>query len=275
MTNFFGEHCIKEGYPVSQYEYDTIKVEKRDKIAIATLNRPEVCNAVNVQMIAELDDFFEEVAKDEEVNVVVLTGAGRYFCAGGDVGDMDSGTIVKTMRRIGRIKPYARMLDVEQPIIAAVNGSAIGMGSCLALFCDMVFMANNAKIGDPHVVRAIIASDGSVIYPLAVSLNKAKELLLLGDLITAKEAERIGMVNKVTSPKELMPTVMQVAQRLANGPTLAIRGTKMALNKPLREQMNLVMDGAWYSEAVTMLSEDFQESSRAFMEKKVPKYTGR
>ncbi|MFC1895507.1 enoyl-CoA hydratase/isomerase family protein [Thermodesulfobacteriota bacterium] len=260
---------------MERYNYDTIKVEVQEKIAITTLNRPEVLNAVNVQMIGELDNFFEEVSKDEEVNVVVLTGAGRCFCAGGDVKDMDAGTMAQTLRRIGRIKPYARMLDVEQPIIAAVNGPAIGMGSCLALFSDMAFMANDAKMGDPHVLRAILASDGSVIYPLMVGLNKAKELLLLGDLVPAEEAERIGLINKAVPPEELMPTVMAVARRLASGPTLAIRGTKLALNKPLRDQLNLVLDAAWYAEAVTMMSEDFKESSRAFLEKREPKYVGR
>jgi enoyl-CoA hydratase len=262
---------------VDYSRYRHIKVEKQNRIAVLTLNRPEVLNAVNMELHAELEDVFGDVARDEEVNAVVLTGAGRGFCAGGDVKTMDTAQSQPSARTplSGFRRLIHNMLEVEQPIIAALNGDAVGLGATIALFCDIIFAAENARIGDTHVKVGLVAGDGgAVIWPMLVGLPKAKELLLTGDLITAKEAERIGLVNRVVSLEELYPEVMGLANRLASGPSRAIRWTKLALNKRLREEVNLVLDASLAVEALSMTTEDHKEAVRAFIEKRAPQFKG-
>ena len=168
------------------------------------------------------------------------------------------------------------LLGVEQPLIAAVNGDAVGLGATVALFCDVIYMAETARIGDPHVRVGLVAGDGgAVIWPLLVGPARAKEMLLTGDLLSAKDAERMGLVNRVVPADQLMPTAMALAARLAKGPTKALRWTKLAVNKWLREQVNLVLDTSLGLEWVSMGLQDHQEAVRAFLEKREPRYTGK
>lgn len=258
--------------------YELIKVEKDDKVAIFTLNRPESLNAINEQLHSELENIFADVTRDDDVNAVVLTGAGRAFCAGGDIKGMDA-----RQSEPGRVRiplSYAKRLihniiDVEQPIIAAVNGHAVGLGATLALFCDIIIVSENAKIGDPHVKVGLVAGDGgAVIWPMLCGLAKAKEYLMTGDLMSAAEADRIGLINHVVPPEEVMPKAMELAHRLANGPTRAIRWTKLACNKRLRDEVNLVLDASLAVEMMTMNTEDHREATRAFTEKRPPQFKG-
>ena len=258
----------------SRYEF--IKVNKEDKVAVLTINRPDSLNSVNKQLHTELEDIFGDVARDEDVDVVVFTGAGeKAFCAGGDVksmGEREFGaqTTVRTGKRL-----IHNLLEVEQPIIAAVNGHAIGLGATLALFCDVIIASENAKIGDPHVSVGLVAGDGgAVIWPLLCGLAKAKEYLMTGDLMTAAEAERIGLVNHVVPQAQVMPKAMELAHRLANGPTLAIRWTKLACNKRLRDEVNLVLEASLAVESLSMMSDDHKEATQAFVEKRTPQYKG-
>ena len=259
----------------SRYEF--IKVDKEDKVAVLTINRPESLNAVNSQLHTELEDIFGDVTRDDDVNVVVFTGAGeKAFCAGGDVKGMEQrefgshGALRNGKRLIHNI------LEVEQPIIAAVNGHAVGLGATLALFCDVIIASEDAKIGDPHVSVGLVAGDGgAVIWPLLCGLAKAKEYLMTGDLMTAAEAERIGLINHVVPQAQVMPKAMELAHRLANGPTLAIRWTKLSCNKRLRDEVNLVLDASLAVETLSMISEDHKEATRAFVEKRTPQYKGR
>jgi len=259
----------------SRYEF--IKVDKEDKVAVLTINRPESLNAVNKQLHTELEDIFGDVTRDEDVNVVVFTGAGeKAFCAGGDVKGMEQSefraqTTVQTGKRL-----IHNILEVEQPIIAAVNGHAIGLGATLALFCDVIIASEKAKIGDPHVSVGLVAGDGgAVIWPLLCGLAKAKEYLMTGDLMTAAEAERIGLINHVVPQAQVMPKAMELAHRLANGPTLAIRWTKLACNKRLRDEVNLVLEASLAVESLSMMSDDHKEAAQAFVEKRKPQYKGR
>jgi len=259
--------------------YQLIKVERDDRVAIFTLNRPESLNAVNPQLHTELEDIFADVARDDDVNVVVLTGAGRAFCSGGDVKGMDarqSGDPVRARMPLRYAKRLIyNMIEVEQPIIAAVNGHAIGLGATLALFCDVIIASENAKFGDPHVKVGLVAGDGgSVIWPLLCGLARAKEYLMTGDLMSATEAERIGLINHVVPLNEVMPKAMELAHRLANGPTRAIRWTKLACNKRLRDEVNLVLDASLAVETLSMLTEDHKEAARAFTEKRTPEFKG-
>ncbi|MFQ5873631.1 MAG: enoyl-CoA hydratase/isomerase family protein [Dehalococcoidia bacterium] len=264
--------------------FQTIKVEIEDTIAVITLNRPEALNAVDHQMHLEIESVLEKVAEDTSVNVLVLTGAGRAFSAGGDIKAMKARAEVPKAQRDyvnnfimqGPRKLIRNLLEVQQPIIAALNGDAIGLGATLALFSDIIIASKEARIGDPHVRVGIVAGDGgAAIWPLLTSLSKAKELLLTGDLITASEAERLGLVNKVVLTGEVMSEAMALARRLASGPTLAIRWTKMALNKRLRDQVNLVLDASLATEGLTFISEDHREAVEAFLDKRQPKFRAR
>ncbi len=258
--------------------YKLIKVEKEGKVAIVTINRPDSLNAVNAQLHSELEDIFADVNQDEEVNAVVLTGAGRAFCSGGDIKGMDEGQFDPLKNRVplrGPMRLIKNIVEVEQPIIAAVNGHAIGLGATIALFCDIIIAADTAKIGDPHVRVGLVAGDGgAIIWPSLCGPARAKEYLMTGDLLTAAEAERIGLVNHVVPAGEVMKRAMEMAQRLANGPTRAIRWTKLVCNKRLREDVNLVLDTSLALETMSMLSDDHKEATRAFTEKRAPRFKG-
>lgn len=266
---------------MADYNYRTLLTEKKDRVLTITLNRPEVLNAVGDGMHDELEDIFYKVGKDYEVAAVILTGAGRGFCSGGDISDMEGRSgISERDAGIGIVSMSARrliqnILWIEQPIICALNGAAAGLGATLALFCDIIYASDRARIGDTHVKAGLVAGDGgSVIWPLLIGIAKAKELLMTGDLIDATEAERIGLINKVVPHDDLMPTVMALAQRLANGPANAIRGTKYALNKRIWNEFNTSMDVGLILESKSFQHPDHKEAAKAFVEQRPPAYTG-
>jgi enoyl-CoA hydratase len=261
----------------------TIVVEKAGKVATVTLNRPERLNAVNAVMHEELETFFGSVNRDGEINAIILTGAGRAFCAGGDITGFNSGSPqqqsssdVQTTFARGPRRMIVNMLEVEAPIVVALNGDAIGLGATLALFGDVIIAAEQARIADTHVRVGLVAGDGgAVIWPLLVGVHRAKEYLMTGDFIAAPEAERIGLINRVVPPDELLPAARALAERLANGPTWAIRWTKASMNKLIRERMNLILDTSLAYESLSSRTADSAEAARAFMEKRPPKFTGR
>jgi len=259
----------------SRYHY--LSVERKDKVLVVSLNRPESLNAINAALHTEISQIFADIAQDREAEAVVLTGKGRAFCAGGDIKWFQE----MTTQQLDALFLEARkiiidMLEVEQPIIAAVNGPATGLGATLALFSDVIFAADNAKIGDPHVKVGVVAGDGgAVIWPWLVGAARAKELLMTGDIISAVEAERIGLINHVVPADQLMEKAMAFATRLANGPTKAIRWTKVSVNKILRDTANLVLDTSLALEKQCFSTEDHKEAIRSFVEKREPKFTGR
>ncbi|HJP52055.1 MAG TPA: enoyl-CoA hydratase-related protein [Pseudomonadales bacterium] len=263
---------------LNQEDYETIQITKEDGIAVLTLNRPERLNAVNSTMHSELAGIFSEIDSDPDVRVAVLTGAGRGFCSGGDFGpgrnanaERDSGlTMMQEARRI-----VDSMLDMEKPIIAAVNGAAVGLGATIALFCDVVIAARNARFGDTHVKMGITAGDGgAVIWPLLVGVNRAKQLLMTGDLISAEKAGELGLVSEVTDEGEALNEAMLLARRLADGPPYAIQSTKISVNKLIKSLSNLVLPLSLALEEVSMTKEDHREAVKAFQEKREPKFTG-
>ena len=268
---------------VDYSRYSTITVEKAGKVATITLNRPEKLNAVNDVMHNELEELFGSINRDDEVNAIIITGAGRAFCAGGDISGFNSAsdspaspplapvTFTRGPRRL-----ILNLLEVEVPIISAINGPAVGVGATIALLGDVVFAAENARIADTHTLVGLVAGDGgAVIWPLLVGVNRAKEYLMTGDFIDAREAERIGLVNHVVPQDELMPAAQAMAERLANGATWAIRWTKAAVNKVIRERMNLILDSSLAYEAISSTTEDTREATQAFMEKRTPQFKGR
>jgi enoyl-CoA hydratase len=259
--------------------YSTLIVEVVDRIATVTMNRPEKLNATDERMHEELSRIFIDLNEDPDVDVIVLTGAGRAFSSGGDINWMqqmidEPARFEKTAREGKQI--VFSMLDCEKPIIAKVNGHATGLGATLALFCDVVFASEKAKIGDPHVSVGFVAGDGgAVIWPQLIGYARAKEYLMTGDLLTAPEAARIGLINHAVPPEELDKAVDAFARRLAGGALKAIKWTKVSVNIGLKQLAHSIMDASLSYEAQSNLTADHAEAVAAFREGRKPKFTGR
>jgi len=257
-------------------KYRFIKSERLGKVLKLSLNRPESLNAVNSALHGELAHIFADINQDKEAFAVLLTGEGRAFCAGGDIKGMsESGGDWQQTTWEGK-KIVNDLLDLEQPIISAINGPAVGLGATIALFCDVIFASKRAKIGDPHVKVGITAGDGgAIIWPLLCGVARAKEMLMTGDLLDADEAYRIGLVNHVVPDEDLMDKAMELAQRLANGPAYAIRSTKISVNKMIKNMVNLILDTSLALEGHSFRTEDHLEAVRSFIEKREPKFSGK
>jgi len=243
-------------------------------IATVTLTRPEKKNAVGLKMHGELALIFRELERDPSVRVLVLTGAGSAFSAGGDLQWMqemidDPSIFENTIREAKEI--VLSMLDCEKPLIAKVNGHAMGLGATLALFCDVIFASTKARIGDPHVCLGLVAADGgAIIWPQLVGYARAKEFLMTGDPLSAEEAARIGLINHAVAPELLDQTVAAFALRLARGAQKAIRWTKASVNIGLKQLAAGILDSALAYEAVSNLSADHQEAVAAFRDGRPP-----
>ncbi|MEE9278571.1 MAG: enoyl-CoA hydratase-related protein [Myxococcota bacterium] len=266
--------------PLDYDRYKYVLTEKHpDGVAVVTLNRPEKRNAISQDMHDELEDLFVDLSNDDEVRAIVLTGAGSAFCAGGDIGGMKSGEFRPTgppipFREVRRL--IVNILEIEQPIVAAINGDGVGLGATIPLYCDITVMSETARLTDNHVRMGLVAGDGGVvIWPWLVGMARAKEYLLTGDWIGGKEAERIGLVNYAVPQAEVLPKAMEIARRLARGAPLAIRWTKYSMNKVLRDHVNLALDVSMFLEGATMSSEDLGEAANAFFEKREPTFHGR
>ena len=266
-------------------EYEFLNVAVADRIATITINRPDRLNAVHNALHHELEQIWIDVRADQDVNAIILTGAGRAFCAGGDVKGMAEGSLSGATPKKGKGRgrgPIAasngrrvieNMLDVEQPIIGAINGDAIGLGATLALLCDITVASEKARFADTHVKVGIVAGDGgAVIWPLLIGPHRAKEFLMRGNFISGAEAGRIGMVNYAVGPDDVMSRARELARELADGPTWAIRWSKLAVNKWLKQQANLILDASLAYEMMTFNTKDHQEAVKAFVEKRKPNF---
>jgi enoyl-CoA hydratase len=259
--------------------YSAIAVSVTDRIGTITFNRPDKLNAVNAIMHTELSGIFIDINEDPEVDVVVLTGAGRAFSAGGDIDWMqtaidDPTNFEQTAREAKQI--VFSLLDCEKPIIAKVNGHATGLGATIALFCDVIFASDKAKIGDPHVSVGFVAGDGgAIIWPQLIGYARAKECLMTGDLMTAIEAERIGLINHAVAHEELDARVDAFARRLTAGALKAVRWTKLSMNIGLKQLAHSIMDAAIAYESLSNVTADHAEAVAAFREKRPPQFRGR
>ena len=261
------------------HTYKELTVASCDRIATVTLNRPAVLNAVNGLLHTELSRVFRGIADDDGVDVVILTGAGKAFCAGGDLDWLQS--MVDDPAAFNGIIEEAKaivfsLLDLPKPVICRMNGDAIGLGATLALCCDVVVATDTARWGDPHVRVGLVAGDGAaVILPHVVGYLRAKELLLTGDLLSAAEAERFGLVNHVVPEAELDKKVAGIAGKLARGATQAIRWTKIAVNKGLRQFADAQMDALIGYEALSSRTADHAEAVAALRQRRKPRFAGR
>jgi enoyl-CoA hydratase len=266
---------------MSRYaKYQDLKIEVTNKVATVTLNRPEVRNAINQRLIRELRSIWDDLADDMAVNAVVVTGAGDFFSVGGDVkamsdrpgGDvLEEGEVHDPMvsRRL-----VNRLLELDKPIVAAINGDCIGLAATIALLCDVTVMSEQARVGDTHVSRVgLVAGDGgTVIWPLLVGVNKAKEFLMRGSLLKGQEAERIGLVNHCVAKDQVLSQAHAIAQELADGPSWAIRWTKLSVNQIVKERVNHLLEASMALEQVTFELADHKEATLAFKEKRKPRF---
>jgi enoyl-CoA hydratase/carnithine racemase len=262
--------------------YKCLKVEVAGKLATVTFNRPEAHHAMNQEFIAELRGIWFDLAEDTAVNTVLLRSSGRFFSVGGDVKAMShrpGGDFLKE----GEMADPARgrrlvfnLLELDKPIVCAIQGDAIGLAATIALLCDITVASEAARIGDPHARIGLVAGDGgAAIWPLLVGISRAKEFLMRGSLIKGKDAERIGLVNYALPAEQVLPKATEIAQELADGATWAIRWTKLSVNRILKQNMHMILDASMALEHETMHMEDHREATKAFAEKRKPSFTGR
>jgi enoyl-CoA hydratase len=259
-------------------DFKTLAFERRGRILTIIINRPETYNSVNGELHDDLSRVFTAAADDPDSDVIVLTGAGKAFCAGGDMEWFQS--MIDDPRIFERLAPHAKrivysLIDLEKPIICRLNGPAAGLGASIALLCDMIIASDKASIGDPHAKMGLVAGDGgAVIWAQLVGFARAKEYLMTGRMMPAAEMERIGLVNAIVPADDLDARVYALAEELVGGARQAIRWTKTVVNIPLRDIANKVMDACMGYELATNISKDHQEAVRAFVEKRPAKFVG-
>jgi 2-(1,2-epoxy-1,2-dihydrophenyl)acetyl-CoA isomerase len=262
--------------------YKCLLVETADGIATLTLNRPERLNALGDSLRDDLHDALERAAQDPAVRAIVITGAGRGFCAGGDVKAMHEAHQAGRQRALldrvapSRDRTLLLMRETPQPIIAAVNGAAAGAGMNLALGCDIRIASTAAKFGQAFVRRGLHPDWGGTYFlPRLVGAAKACELIFTGDLLGAEEAYRLGLVNAVVPPEDLMPTTYALARKIAAGPPVAIRLAKRAIYRNAEADLRTSLEFETFAQNICSETEDAREGARAFVEKRAPSFQGR
>lgn len=258
--------------------YKTLIYEKKDTIGVLTINRPEKLNALSNELIDELAQFLDDMENDEELRILVITGAGeKAFVAGADIQELvDRDALLG--RKVSRTRQeiFSRIENLPIPVIAAVNGYALGGGLELALACSIRICSDRAQFGAPEVKLGIIPGDGGTQrLPRLVGLGRAMEIVLTGDFIDAQEAYRIGLVNQVISHDELMEKAMDLAQKIAKRPPLAVRYAKEAVNRSQEGDTTSGYALESYLHALTCTTEDKKEGVKAFLEKRKGTFKGK
>ena len=262
--------------------YQDILVTQQDTVAIVTLNRPERMNTMGGTLVEDTIAVLTNFQQDQNVRAVILTGAGqRAFCAGADVQNLQNQSEEATAMERRRYVHSAQKLtlairQLEKPVIAAVNGVAAGGGCDIALACDIRIASEQARFGEVFARIGLFPGTGGTYFlPRLVGIAKALELIWTGDVIDAQEAERIGLVSRVVPPQDLMAAAIAFAQRLAQGPPLAISLAKTAVYQGLDLDIHSAFEYAATAESITLTSEDHREGVTAFREKRSPHFQGR
>jgi len=259
-------------------KFEAIICEKKENVAWITLNRPEVLNAQNDTLRTELIKAFEEARDDNELYMIVLTGAGdRAFSAGADISEFPSRVLMDVIKqRKGTKTPYELIRQIPKPVIAMVNGLALGGGCELAMACDIIIASENARFGQPEISVGIIPGGGGTqILPRLVGEKKAKELVLTGDFISADEALRLGLVNKVVPKEKLKEAVEELITKLKSKSPVILQFAKLAVNKSLETPLSVGLAAEGDLFAMCFGTEDQKEGARAFLEKRKPQYKGK
>ncbi|MGO8861469.1 MAG: enoyl-CoA hydratase/isomerase family protein [Acidimicrobiales bacterium] len=242
---------------------DELTVESDGPVRIVTINRPNQVNAVNESLHGALAGVWKQLSADRAARVVILTGAGRTFCAGGDFAWVSS-FLEDPVARYESIREGAQiieeMLRFPLPVIAAVNGAAVGLGCSIALLCDIVLISETAHMADPHVSVGLVAGDGgAAFWPLLTAIQKAREYLFTGDRIPAATAVELGLASRTTRPDELLSEARRLAERLAKQPPQALQGTKRILNMHLSHALTGAVQAGFALEEATMQTTEHRE----------------
>ena len=259
-------------------QFETIIYEKKENVAWITFNRPDKLNAQNQTLMGEVVTALEQANDDDEIYVIVITGAGdRAFSAGADISmfikwsSIDVVNWTKASRR-----PYEFIRQIPKPVIAMVNGLALGGGCEVAIACDIIIASENAQFGQPEIsVGVIPGGGGTQVLPRLVGEKRAKELVFTGDFISAQEALRIGLVNKVVPPDKLRETVDELVGKLKSKSPAIMKFAKLSVNMSLETPLSVGFKSEGDLFALCFGTEDQKEGARAFLEKKAPKYTGK
>ena len=262
-------------------DYKCLLYTVQDRIATLTLNRPERLNALGDTLREDLLDALTKAGTDADVGAIVITGAGRGFCSGGDVKSMserENAAPPPVTERFAplRDKTILAMRDCPKPIIAAVNGAAAGAGMNLALACDMRIASTAAKFSQAFVKRGLAPDWGGTWFlPRIVGVGKAMELILTGDSIDAQQAFQLGIVNAVVEPEQLLPEAYKLAGKVANGPPVAIALSKRAIYHSENVDVRQGLEFETFAQTLCRQTEDSKEGVKAFMEKRAPVFRGR
>lgn len=263
-------------------EENILLIEKKGKVGVITLNRPDKLNAFNDELTFRLQDALKELEKDKDVRAIVITGAGRGFCAGQDLQSRSISQEVGERPSLGdsirrRYNPIiAKLRRMEKPIIAAVNGVAAGAGASLAFACDYRIAGESVSFIQSFTKVGLVPDSGSTfMLPRLIGATKAFELMLSAEKLPAAEAMKLNLINKVCPDADVMKEAMELAEKLAAGPTKAFALTKRAINKALFHDLEELLEYEASLQEIAGRSDDFQEGVKAFVEKRTPAYTGK
>jgi 2-(1,2-epoxy-1,2-dihydrophenyl)acetyl-CoA isomerase len=262
-------------------DYKTLKCEVSEAVATITLNRPEVLNAMNRDMFYELNDVFDTAGSDPAVRSVVITGAGRGFCSGADLkmlatepGVAEPVVFKSFLRQINEL--ILKIMRLEKPVIAAVNGPATGAGCNVVLACDIIYMAREAYLSEIFVKRGLVPDFGGLyLLPRYVGLAKAKELIFTGEKIQGDEALKLGIANRVLPLDQLLPGAIKFAKQMAAGPTVAIALAKLGVHRGLEGGIDAILEYEALAQSLIRTTGDAYEAISAFLEKREPKFQGK
>lgn len=256
-------------------QYQDLLIERKGAILHVTLNNPPL-NPMTLRMHTELGTIFTDINRDEQARVVVLSGSGRAFSAGGNIKDMrekldDIQFHLEFMASGAKI--IYGLIDCEKPVICKMNGHAMGLGASIALLCDIIIASDRAKIADPHVLMGLSAGDGgSLIWPQLIGFARAKEYLMLGDVVMAPKAAEMGLINYAVPLEALDAKVDEIAQRLAKGAYGAISRTKRSVNFQLRQHATALVEAHFKLELETILGPEHREAVMAYFEEREPDF---
>jgi enoyl-CoA hydratase/carnithine racemase len=249
-------------------------------IAILTINRPEVKNTLSPEMLTLWLQFVEEAKADHNVRVIIVTGKGDTFCSGGDIREMAEGRLrswdMKKFLWEGAHRIVFALEDLDKPILAAINGAAMGAGLDMAMMCDLRVCSDRAKLSESYILLGLVPGDGGAYFlPRLIGIGKALELLFTGDVLSPQEALEIGLVNRVVPHDRLMEETMILAEKIGSKPPLATRMMKRAVYQAQTSTLRAHLD--YISSQLALLSEtqDHQEAARSFLEKRKPIFVGK
>lgn len=269
---------MTESFDITARDWQRFTFSRNGPVLTATIAGANPVNGVDAAMHDELAQVFTDLQRDSASDLIVLTGAGRAFCAGGDFAWFREQ--IEDPARFRAIAWDAKrivtsLLEMEKPILCRLNGAAAGLGATIALLCDVIIADETAKIGDPHVKVGLVAGDGgAVIWPQLIGYARAKELLMTGELLSAAEAQALGLINHAVPADALDAKVEEVAGKILANPKWAVRWTKSVTNIPLRALAAQLMDASVGWESVSNYLDDRREAVAAVMEKRAPDLTG-